>query len=102
VPKLNAKSKYARNPRPTDRITHASLGEKVLHNPRPFDYPYALASDLLVFTMVLTYSSIATMALIFGLIYFLLANLSTRYNLVYAFKQPFEGWGKKWNTVFVR
>jgi hypothetical protein len=71
-------------------------------NPGGFNYPQYYVNHLLVFTILLTYSTLAPFIMIFGLIYFCLAFLSNKYNLMYVASTGFEGGGQHWIDVFHR
>jgi len=64
------------------RRTKKELREAL--KPVRFDYANQVGYDLLIFTIVLTYSTMAPLVSIFGLLYFSLVYLVHRYNIIYA------------------
>jgi len=61
-----------------------------------------LTMDLLVFLIVTFYSTIYPLILPFGLIYFIFAYLSTKYNLLYVYEIPWESGANLWPNLFSR
>lgn len=70
--------------------------------PPPFKYSEAYTMHLLVFTILLTYSTLAPFIMIFGVIYFCMAYVSDKYNIMYVNVPQWEGGGKHWHDVFYR
>eukprot|EP01125_Pyxidicula_operculata_P009371 TRINITY_DN3086_c0_g1_i2.p1 TRINITY_DN3086_c0_g1~~TRINITY_DN3086_c0_g1_i2.p1 ORF type:complete len:634 (-),score=78.98 TRINITY_DN3086_c0_g1_i2:322-2223(-) len=75
--------------------------EKV-YQPEDFDYPYYYGNHILVFLLVLTYSSISPLILPFGLLYFIIGYFVHKHNNLFVHQQPFEGFGNMWPTVFTQ
>ena len=71
---------------------------------KPLEYPFNVyyAQTLLIFLIVISYSTISPLILPFGLAYFMLAYLSTRYNLIYVYQQTYEGGGLLFPSVINR
>jgi len=70
--------------------------------PGRFAYETAYATHLLIFLIVTTYSTLAPFILIWGFLYYLLAMLSQKYNIIYVFIPISEGGGQHWPMVFDR
>mmetsp|Transcript_26412 Transcript_26412/g.29409 ORF Transcript_26412/g.29409 Transcript_26412/m.29409 type:complete len:1139 (-) Transcript_26412:815-4231(-) len=66
-----------------------------------FSYATNYAGILLVLMIVQIYSTLAPLILPFAIIYFGLAILSYKYNIIWADKTPFEGGGNYFTTIFV-
>eukprot|EP01090_Pellita_catalonica_P022099 TRINITY_DN8457_c0_g1_i2.p1 TRINITY_DN8457_c0_g1~~TRINITY_DN8457_c0_g1_i2.p1 ORF type:complete len:749 (-),score=100.96 TRINITY_DN8457_c0_g1_i2:2291-4279(-) len=64
-----------------------------LNLPEPFLFSRSVARELLIITIVLSYSVMAPLILLFGVFYFALAYLSNRFNLIYVHDQGYEGGG---------
>lgn len=73
-----------------------------LHQLEEFTYPVAYGNTLLIFIIVLTYSSIAPLILPFGALYCALAYATTRYNLIYVYKSSYESGGKIFPSIINR
>jgi hypothetical protein len=77
------------------------------HNEAPhsrmpqFDYAYFVATDLLVFLIAITYSTLAPLLTsVFGLLYFAFAYMSARYNIIWVYHQPYQAWGRMWPDIY--
>jgi hypothetical protein len=73
-----------------------------LHELEEFPYPVAYGNTLLIFIIVLTYSSIAPLILPFGALYCVLAYSTTRYNLIYVYKSSYESGGSIFPSIINR
>jgi calcium permeable stress-gated cation channel len=71
-----------------------------LRSPPELDFADVMATDLLVFAITITYSSISALILLFGLLYFAFAVVSMKYNLIYVYRQRHQGLGKMWPVLF--
>jgi len=67
-----------------------------------FNYEVAYATHLLVLLILLTYSTLAPFILIWGTLYFGMAYISQKYNIVYVFEPKYESGGLHWPLVFNR
>eukprot|EP01119_Soliformovum_irregulare_P016782 TRINITY_DN4901_c0_g1_i1.p1 TRINITY_DN4901_c0_g1~~TRINITY_DN4901_c0_g1_i1.p1 ORF type:complete len:740 (-),score=218.39 TRINITY_DN4901_c0_g1_i1:4-2223(-) len=63
---------------------------KEAYKPAPFDYAVQYARDIIVLTIGLTFSSMAPIILPFTLIYFGMAYITCKYNMVFVFDPPCE------------
>ncbi|KAF9352036.1 hypothetical protein BGX26_010078 [Mortierella sp. AD094] len=70
----------------------------------PPELPYGVvyANTTLVFVVILIYSCMKPMILIFGVIYFALAYLVFKYQLLYVYFHPNESAGQIWPMVYSR
>lgn len=71
-----------------------------LRTPPELDFADVMATDLLVFAISITYSSISAIVLIFSVVYYAMALISVKYNLVFVYRQRHQGLGKMWPTLF--
>lgn len=70
--------------------------------PWAFNYGTGYPPLLLIFIIVLEYSSISPIILLFGTIYFCIAYVVYKYQLLYVYFQPFDAVGGAWTMVFPR
>eukprot|EP00026_Physarum_polycephalum_P003384 Phypoly_transcript_03395.p1 GENE.Phypoly_transcript_03395~~Phypoly_transcript_03395.p1 ORF type:complete len:819 (+),score=48.98 Phypoly_transcript_03395:115-2457(+) len=70
--------------------------------PGSFSYAQTYTTHLLVFTVLLVYSTIAPFIMIWGVLYFCLGYISNKYNIIYVYIPIWEGGGKHWEEVFHR
>ncbi|KAG0309608.1 hypothetical protein BGZ98_000494 [Dissophora globulifera] len=70
--------------------------------PPQLSYGVIYANATLVFVVVLIYSCIRPMILIFGVIYFALGHLVFKYQLLYVYFHPNESAGQTWPMVYNR
>ncbi|KAF9173666.1 hypothetical protein BGX20_002502 [Mortierella sp. AD010] len=70
----------------------------------PPELPYGVvyANTTLIFVIILIYSCMKPMILIFGVIYFALAYLVFKYQLLYVYFHPYESGGQMWPMVYSR
>ncbi|PRP89737.1 hypothetical protein PROFUN_00079 [Planoprotostelium fungivorum] len=78
---------------------HAKTDEESVGH---FDYSLRYAKELVVFAIVLTYSTISPFILLWGLLYFFLAYFTSIYNLQYVYRSPFSSGGFLWISTFDR
>ncbi|CAG8739646.1 6504_t:CDS:2, partial [Acaulospora morrowiae] len=72
-------------------------------NVPPFlDYGQRLPPIVLVFVVILVYSSITPLILLFGTIYFFLGYMTHKYLLLYVYFHPYETAGIAWPKIFHR
>jgi hypothetical protein len=65
-----------------------------------FDYANRIGHDMLIFLIVLTFSAIAPIILIFGVLYYIVAYLVDFYNILYIHRNRAEGHGNYWPALF--
>ncbi|ORZ02958.1 hypothetical protein BCR43DRAFT_482456 [Syncephalastrum racemosum] len=70
--------------------------------PRMFNYGWAYPSHVFLFVVLLVYSTSSPIILIFGTIYYCLAYLVYKYQLLYVYFHPYEVAGRMWPLVFSR
>ncbi|KAM3583870.1 hypothetical protein VKS41_003838 [Umbelopsis sp. WA50703] len=70
--------------------------------PQNFMYGWAYPTPLLMFVVVLEYSTVAPLILLFGTVYFAMAFLVYKYQLLYVYFHPYETAGAAWPMVFPR
>ncbi|KAF9978906.1 hypothetical protein BGZ73_008411 [Actinomortierella ambigua] len=70
--------------------------------PPDLKYGVVYANTLLVFIIILIYSTIKPIILIFGVIYFLIGYVALKYELLYVFFHPNESGGLAWPMVYNR
>ncbi|RGB38934.1 hypothetical protein C1646_755152 [Rhizophagus diaphanus] len=75
---------------------------KELSMPPDFDYPVYYNTHLFFFTLGILYSVIAPLILVFCYLYYVLAYLVYRYQLMYVFNTKIETGGVYWKAVFNR
>merc|ERR1711988_1729971 len=68
-------------------------------NPSQFKFAEQYAKQLLVFVVVIVYSTLAPLILPFGFIYFTIAFMTTKYQLLYVYPSS-QGGGDAWPRVF--
>ncbi|CAG8720203.1 15301_t:CDS:2, partial [Acaulospora morrowiae] len=72
-------------------------------NAPPFlDYGQRLPPIILVFVVILVYSSITPLILLFGTIYFFFGYMTHKYLLLYVYFHPYETAGLAWPKIFHR
>jgi len=77
-----------------------STPKKDLEKPPTYPYSSIYGQTSIIFLVVLTYSTISPLILPFGIIYFGLSYLTVKYNIIYVFKQDYEGGGIMWPIMF--
>lgn len=75
---------------------------KETDNPGPFNFAQSYTNHLLVFTILVTYSTLAPFIMVWGILYFCMAYVSNKYNILYVNFPQFEGGGIHWLEVFNR
>ncbi|CAG8632313.1 14778_t:CDS:10 [Funneliformis caledonium] len=70
--------------------------------PPLMDYGQELAPIVLVFILVLVYSSLTPIILFFGIIYFFFGYICFKYLLLYVYFHPYESSGLSWPKIFRR
>eukprot|EP00026_Physarum_polycephalum_P002639 Phypoly_transcript_02647.p1 GENE.Phypoly_transcript_02647~~Phypoly_transcript_02647.p1 ORF type:complete len:807 (+),score=114.51 Phypoly_transcript_02647:120-2540(+) len=70
--------------------------------PPPFKYAETYTIHLLVFSILLTYSTLTPFIMAFGMLYFAMAFISNKYNILYVAHPLWEAGGKHWQDVFGR
>ncbi|KAF7732528.1 hypothetical protein EC973_003275 [Apophysomyces ossiformis] len=70
--------------------------------PRMYNYGWGYPAPVFMFVILLVYSTIAPHILIFGTIYYGLAYLVFKYQLLYVYFHPYEVAGRMWPLVFER
>ncbi|ORX90223.1 DUF221-domain-containing protein, partial [Basidiobolus meristosporus CBS 931.73] len=73
-----------------------------LLTPVNIDYGWVYPIPMLVFVIVLTYSVMTPLILVFGVAYFSIAYLFHKYNFLYVYFRRFETGGKFWPVVVRR
>ncbi|KAG2178083.1 hypothetical protein INT43_003336 [Umbelopsis isabellina] len=70
--------------------------------PQNFMYGWSYPTPLLMFVVVLEYSTVAPLILLFGTVYFAMAFLVYKYQLLYVYFHPYETAGAAWPMIFPR
>ncbi|RUP51121.1 hypothetical protein BC936DRAFT_149778 [Jimgerdemannia flammicorona] len=70
--------------------------------PWQFNYGFGYPPPLLIFIIVLVYSTISSRILVFGTIYFAVGYLVYKYQLLYVYFHPYESAGRAWPIIFPR
>ncbi|KAI9316332.1 hypothetical protein BX666DRAFT_227509 [Dichotomocladium elegans] len=70
--------------------------------PWAFNYGTGYPPPLLIFIIVLAYSTISPIILLFGTVYFCIAYLVYKYQFLYVYFQPYDAVGDAWTMVFPR
>lgn len=92
-------------------IPHFFLRLFVTRTPRDFaelnappmvNYGVVYPQSILIFTIVLLYSVVQPLILIFGAIYFGMAYVVYKYKLLFVFYKPYESQGQAWPLTFIR
>ncbi|CAO3630309.1 unnamed protein product [Cunninghamella blakesleeana] len=83
---------FSRSPR-----EHASA-----RAPDSFNYGIGYPAPLLIFIIVLEYSVISPIILVFGCIYFCTTYFVYKYQFLYVYFRPYEAAGELWTKVFPR
>jgi len=71
-----------------------------MYKPEVFEYYEAYPDKAFIFVIVLCYSSIAPLILLFGLLYFLIMYLTETYRLLYVCESKSHSGGMLWTTGF--
>eukprot|EP00611_Tribonema_gayanum_P023537 TRINITY_DN496_c0_g1_i6.p1 TRINITY_DN496_c0_g1~~TRINITY_DN496_c0_g1_i6.p1 ORF type:complete len:942 (+),score=353.08 TRINITY_DN496_c0_g1_i6:140-2965(+) len=85
--------------RDADRVV---CGLRTYDNPGSFYYGQTFAQDLLVLTLIMTYACIAPVILVPGLLFFGIAQVVYRHQLLYVYVPDFESGGAFFPLVFRR
>ncbi|PRP78972.1 hypothetical protein PROFUN_11437, partial [Planoprotostelium fungivorum] len=67
-----------------------------------FDYVGHYSQDLLIFAIVITYSTMQPMILLFAIVYYCLALFTTLYNIQFVFPREYNAGGVYWTATFGR
>ncbi|KAG0775524.1 hypothetical protein G6F17_010275 [Rhizopus arrhizus] len=70
--------------------------------PRMYNFGWGYPIPVFIFVVVLVYSTISPLILVFGVIYFALTYLVCKYQLLYVFFHSYEVAGRMWPMVFSR
>ncbi|KAI9019502.1 hypothetical protein CLU79DRAFT_836505 [Phycomyces nitens] len=70
--------------------------------PSSFNYGVQFPAPLLIFIIVLVYSTISPLILVFGTVYFAITYFVYKYRFLYVHFTPYETSGKLWVMVFPR
>ncbi|CAO3591073.1 unnamed protein product [Absidia cylindrospora] len=70
--------------------------------PRMYNYGWGYPMPVFLFVVLLVYSTITPLILVFGTFYFCLAYLVVKYQLLYVYFHPYEVAGRMWPLVFSR
>ncbi|KAI7864770.1 hypothetical protein BDF14DRAFT_1875829 [Spinellus fusiger] len=70
--------------------------------PRMYNYSIGYPIPVFLFVVLLVYSTISPLILVFGAIYYALAYLVFKYQLLYVYFHPYEVAGRMWPLVFSR
>ncbi|KAI8097594.1 uncharacterized protein BX664DRAFT_293215 [Halteromyces radiatus] len=71
-------------------------------SPGSFNYGAGYPSPLLIFIIVLEYSTISPIILVFGALYFGITYIVYKYQFLYVYFRPYEAAGQLWTMVFPR
>ncbi|KAF9169968.1 hypothetical protein BGX20_009601 [Mortierella sp. AD010] len=75
---------------------------KALNKPDVFDFPLFFSVHLFLLTVSLLYSVVAPLVLFFALVYFSLASLVYKYQLMYVFRTRVETGGRLFRVIYNR
>jgi len=78
------------------------LGLRDINNPGFFSYGKFAAQDLLVVALLMTYAVMAPIILLPGLLFFILAQLVYRHQLLFVYLPIFESGGLLWPRIYRR
>ncbi|EIE84318.1 hypothetical protein RO3G_09028 [Rhizopus delemar RA 99-880] len=70
--------------------------------PRMYNFGWGYPIPVFIFVVVLVYSTISPLILVFGVIYFALTYLVCKYQLLYVYFHSYEVAGRMWPMVFSR
>ncbi|KAI8070476.1 hypothetical protein BC940DRAFT_339916 [Gongronella butleri] len=70
--------------------------------PRMYNYGWGYPMPVFLFVVMLVYSTVSPLILVFGTIYFSLSYLVVKYQLLYVYFHPYEVAGRMWPLVFSR
>jgi len=70
--------------------------------PAMYNYGWGYPMPVFIFIIVLIYSTMSPLILVFGTVYFCLAYLVIKYQLLYVYFHPYEVAGRSWPMVFSR
>ncbi|OZJ03881.1 hypothetical protein BZG36_03954 [Bifiguratus adelaidae] len=70
--------------------------------PEQFKYGWHYPQPILVFIIVMVYSTIFPLILLFGTVYFCITYVVYKYQLLYVYFHPYESSGRAWPLVFSR
>ncbi|KAJ7595897.1 hypothetical protein C8J56DRAFT_852889 [Mycena floridula] len=73
-----------------------------LNAPPMINYGVVYPQAILIFTIILLYSVVQPLILIFGAIYFGVAYVVYKYKLLFVFYKPYESQGQAWPLTFIR
>ncbi|KAG0047434.1 hypothetical protein BGZ83_007523 [Gryganskiella cystojenkinii] len=76
--------------------------KKGMEKPPVFDFPLFISAQLFLLTVALLYSVIAPLVLLFAAIYFSLASLVYKYQLMYVFRTKVETGGRLFRVIYNR
>jgi hypothetical protein len=71
-----------------------------VNSPPKYNFATAAADQLLIFTIVLVYNVMAPLIVAFGIAYFVVVYIVERHNLVFVFKNRYQGGGLIWQSQF--
>lgn len=75
---------------------------KEAENPGSFSLEKSYTNHLLVFTILITYSTLAPFIMVWGILYFAMSFVSNKYNIIYVNFPEYECGGVHWIEVFNR
>ncbi|KAI8389299.1 hypothetical protein BD560DRAFT_381206 [Blakeslea trispora] len=70
--------------------------------PRMYNFGWGYPVPVFMFVVVLVYSTISPLILVFGVIYFAMSYLVCKYQLLYVYFHSYEVAGRMWPLVFTR
>ncbi|CAO3586312.1 unnamed protein product [Absidia cylindrospora] len=70
--------------------------------PRMYNYGWGYPMPVFLFVVLLVYSTITPLILVFGTFYYCLSYLVVKYQLLYVYFHPYEVAGRMWPLVFSR
>ncbi|CAO3679118.1 unnamed protein product [Rhizopus stolonifer] len=73
-----------------------------VYAPRMYNFGWGYPIPVFIFVVVLVYSIISPLILVFGVIYFAMSYLVCKYQLTYVFFHSYEVAGRMWPMVFSR
>lgn len=71
-------------------------------SPPELSYGVVYANSTLIFVIIMIYSCVRPVILVFGAIYFAIGYLTYKYQLLYVYFHPYESYGRIWPVIYNR
>ncbi|KAF9212710.1 hypothetical protein BGZ59_006409 [Podila verticillata] len=84
------------------KTTMTARENKQMDKPAVFDFPTFFSAHMFLLTVALLYSVVAPLVLFFAVVYFSLASLVYKYQLMYVFRTKVETGGRLFRVVYNR